>query len=146
MAMSLYFAVLLPFIAGLPSALSRVVAGWRTEGVPPETRRTVLQVIVLTLGLLVLAVGAVLATDWSPPGESWGLARQLVPLPLLAPAVALAVVSAALRGVFFGQQRVLPVVSAQVSEQVLRLFWSWAPCCWPPGRRRRLRCGSASSC
>lgn len=122
MAMSLYFAVLLPFIAGLPSALSRVVAGWRTEGVPPETRRTVLQVIVLTLGLLVLAVGAVLATDWSPPGESWDLARQLVPLPLLAPAVALAVVSAALRGVFFGQQRVLPVVSAQVSEQGLRLL------------------------
>src|SRR5690606_17766051 len=64
----------------------------------------------------------ILATDWSPPGAGWDLARRMVPLPLLAPAVAFAVVSAALRGVFFGQQRVLPVVSAQVGEQALRLL------------------------
>lgn len=122
MAMSLYFAVLLPFIAGLPSALSRVVAGRRSEGVPADTRRLVVQVIALTLALLAVVLGAILTTGWSPPGAGWDLARQLVPLPLLAPAVALAVVSAALRGVFFGQQRVLPVVSAQVGEQMLRLL------------------------
>ncbi|HEX6989120.1 MAG TPA: oligosaccharide flippase family protein [Bacillota bacterium] len=122
MAMSLYFAILLPFIAGLPSALSQVVAGRRAEGVPPETRRTVGQVMGLTLALLLAAVGLILITGWSPPGEGWDLARRLVPLPLLVPAVACAVVSASLRGVFFGQQRVLPVVSAQVGEQALRLL------------------------
>ncbi|HEY8449632.1 MAG TPA: oligosaccharide flippase family protein [Bacillota bacterium] len=122
MAMSLYFAILSPFISGLPTALSQVVAGWRTEGISPHTRHLVVKVTVLTLLLLAVAATLALATDWTPPGENWGLAKQLVPLPLLLPAIGLAVVSASLRGVFLGRQEVAPVVRAQLQEQMARLL------------------------
>lgn len=130
MAMSLYFAVAGPFISSLPAALSQVIAGYRTEGIAPQTRQVVARVAVLTLGLVGLVSAVLMLSPWTPPGESWSLAREMVPLPLLVPAMAFAVVSASLRGVFFGRQHVGPVVVTQLLEQTGRLLMLGALVAW----------------
>lgn len=121
MAMSLYFALLLPVISGLPTALSRIVASQREEGVSPVMQRLVRMVGLLGLSALAVTAIIILRTKWTPPGESWDLARQLVPLPVLLPAIGFAVVAATLRGIFFGRQTVMPVVTSQFVEQSARL-------------------------
>lgn len=131
MALSLYFAIVSPFVAGLPAALSQTIAGWRTEGISPHTRSVVARVAIMSVALVGVTSATALLADWTPPGEGWDMAKQMVPLPLLVPAIAFAVVSASIRGVFFGQQNVLPVVTTQLLEQLARFLMLGALLLWP---------------
>ncbi|GAB6876413.1 oligosaccharide flippase family protein [Thermaerobacter litoralis] len=118
LAMSLYFSLLTPVVAGLPDAVARVTA--RSVGHPALPR-----VITRTAGLavagVVLPAAWLLATGWTPPGPGWAEARRAVPLLLLLPAIALAAASAVLRGQFLGDGRSAWIVVAQLVEQVVRV-------------------------
>lgn len=118
LAMSLYFSLLTPVVAGLPDAVARVTA--RSAGHPALPR-----VITRTAGLAVAGVALpaawLLLTGWTPPGPGWAEARQAVPLALLLPAIALAAASAVLRGQFLGDGRSAWIVVAQLVEQVVRV-------------------------
>lgn len=120
--MSLYMALVQPFAASLPAALAQVLAAGRPRlGPGPDARRTTLQVVAASLGLVV-TIGLLLAR--LPPGllgDGWRLAASLLPLSLLPATLACAVVSAVLRGLLLAYQWAAPIALAQTVEQLVRL-------------------------
>ncbi|QIA27271.1 oligosaccharide flippase family protein [Thermaerobacter sp. PB12/4term] len=118
LAMSLYFSLLTPVVAGLPDAVARVTA--RSAG-HPALPRVITRTAVLAVAGVALPAAWLLLTGWTPPGPGWAEARQAVPLVLLLPAIALAAASAVLRGQFLGDGRSAWIVIAQLVEQVVRV-------------------------
>ena len=118
LAMSLYFSLLTPVVAGLPDAVARVTA--RSAGHPLLPRVIARTATLAVLGVAVPAL-VLLGTGWTPPGPGWDEARRAVPLALFLPAVALAAASAVLRGQFLGDGRAAWIVVAQLVEQLVRV-------------------------
>ncbi|ADU51478.1 polysaccharide biosynthesis protein [Thermaerobacter marianensis DSM 12885] len=135
LAMSLYFSLLTPVVAGLPDAVARVTA---RSPVHPALPRVIARTAWVAVAGVALPAAWLLVTGWTPPGPGWVEARRAVPLALLLPAIALAAASAVLRGQFLGDGRSAWIVVAQLVEQLVRvgaLFLAVHPGVvlpWPP--------------
>ncbi|HEY8393690.1 MAG TPA: oligosaccharide flippase family protein [Thermaerobacter sp.] len=119
LAMSLYFSLLTPVVAGLPDAVARVTArsGARHPALPPVIARTAW----FAAAGVTLPAAWLLLTGWTPPGPGWQEARRAVPLVWFLPALVFAALSAVVRGFFLGADRSMLIVLAQLAEQVVRV-------------------------
>lgn len=119
LAMSLYFSLLTPVVAGLPDAVARVTArsGAGHPALPGVIARTAW---IAAAGVGVPAAWLFL-TGWTPPGPGWQEARQAVPLAWFLPALVFAALSAVVRGFFLGADLSRLIVLAQLAEQVVRV-------------------------
>lgn len=121
MAYPIYTTILALATAGVPVAISILIARKETQGFPGESRR------ILRSSLLLLAVVGLLLS-WLVMWSSKGLAVHVLKDPrayyaimAVAPAIFFAALMSVFRGYFQGQQTMLPTAVSQVIEQIFRV-------------------------
>lgn len=121
MAYPIYTTILALATAGVPVAISILIARKETQGFPGESRR------ILRASLLLLAVVGLLLSllvMWSSQGLAVHVlkdARAYYAIMAVAPAIFLAALMSVFRGYFQGQQTMLPTAVSQVVEQIFRV-------------------------
>lgn len=121
MAYPIYTTILALATAGVPVAISILIARKETQGFPGESRRILrvslllLAVFGLLLTLLVMASARFLALYVLQDG------RAYYAIVAVAPAIFLAGLMSVFRGYFQGQQTMLPTAVSQVVEQIFRV-------------------------
>ena len=121
MAYPIYTTILALATAGVPVAISILIARKETQGFPGESRRILrvslllLAVFGLLLTLLVMASAKFLALHVLQDG------RAYYAIVAVAPAIFLAGLMSVFRGYFQGQQTMLPTAVSQVVEQKFRV-------------------------
>ncbi len=121
MAYPIYTTILALATAGVPVAISILIARKETQGFPGESRRilraslVMLTVLGLLLTLLVIASSKTLAWYVLKDG------RAYYAIMAVAPAIFLAALMSVFRGYFQGQQTMLPTAASQVVEQIFRV-------------------------
>ena len=125
MAYPIYTTILALATAGVPVAISILIARKETQGFPGESRRILrvslllLAVFGLLLTLLVMASAKFLALHVLQDG------RAYYAIVAVAPAIFLAGLMSVFRGYFQGQQTMLPT-AVQVVEQIfVTPYYSW---------------------
>ncbi|MDK2924514.1 MAG: stage sporulation protein [Bacillota bacterium] len=121
MAYPLYAMILALSTAGVPVAISKLVAEKLAQGRPREAR----QVFRVALEALFVSglVFSLLLFGLARFMVGWGFlrdARAYWPVAAISPAIFLVAVASALRGFFQGQQNMMPTAVSQVLEQLLR--------------------------
>lgn len=121
MAYPIYTTILALATAGVPVAISILIARKETQGFPGESRRilrvslVLLAVFGLLLTLLVMASSNTLAWNVLKDG------RAYYAIVAVSPAIFLAALMSVFRGYFQGQQTMLPTAVSQVVEQIFRV-------------------------
>lgn len=121
MAYPIYTTILALATAGVPVAISILIARKETQGYPGESRR------ILRASLLLLAVIGILLSllvMWSSKSLAVYVlkdARAYYAIMAVAPAIFLAALMSVFRGYFQGQQTMLPTAVSQVVEQIFRV-------------------------
>lgn len=122
MAYPLYAVVLTLAVTGIPLALSKLTAEWRTVGRDRDADHLADWALV-GLGLLGLglAAGMALASRWLARAI-FHEPRAALPMLALSPALALVALEAGWRGYFQGRQRMRPTAISQILEQGVRVL------------------------
>mgnify|MGYP001011240702 CR=1 FL=1 len=121
MAYPIYTTILALATAGVPVAISILIARKETQGFPGESRRILrvslllLTVFGLLLTLVVIASSKFLAWYVLKDG------RAYYAIVAVAPAIFLAALMSVFRGYFQGQQSMIPTAVSQVVEQIFRV-------------------------
>lgn len=121
MAYPIYTTILALATAGVPVAISILIARKETQGFPGESRRilrvslVLLTVFGLLLTFLVMASSNTLAWYVLKDG------RAYYAIMAVSPAIFLAAMMSVFRGYFQGQQTMLPTAVSQVVEQIFRV-------------------------
>lgn len=121
MAYPIYTTILALATAGVPVAISILIARKETQGFPGESRRILrvslllLTVFGLLLTVLVMASAKTLAWNVLKDG------RAYYAIVAVSPAIFLAALMSVFRGYFQGQQTMLPTAVSQVVEQIFRV-------------------------
>ena len=122
MAYPLYAVVLTLSVTGIPLALSKLTAEWRTVGRDQDADQLADWALVgLALLGIGLAAGMALASAWLARAV-FHEPRAALPMLALSPALALVALEAGWRGYFQGRQRMRPTAISQILEQGVRVL------------------------
>lgn len=121
LAYPLYAVALAVSVSGVPIALSKETAEYRSRGDERAAERLADWALV-ALGLVgAVLVAAMEAAAWPLAAAVFHEPRAVWPLRALAPALLLVAVQAGLRGDFQGQQDMKPTAVSQILEQAVRV-------------------------
>jgi len=122
MAYPIYTTILSLATAGVPVAISVLVARKEAQGYSGDSRRLMSLSLVLLGGVgLLLAVVLFLSAPWLAR-EVLHEPRAALALAAIAPAIVFAALLAVLRGYFQGYQWMIPTAVSQVVEQIFRVI------------------------
>ncbi|MGE5454761.1 MAG: putative polysaccharide biosynthesis protein [Methylocystaceae bacterium] len=122
MAYPIYTTILSLATAGVPVAISVLVARKEAQGYSGDSKRLMSLSLVLLGGVgLLLAIIVYLAAPWLAT-EVLHEPRAALAIAAIAPAIVFAALMAVLRGYFQGYQWMIPTAVSQVVEQVFRVI------------------------
>jgi len=120
MVFPLYALLLVFSSAGVPIAISKMVAREKVGGNLPECRRILLNAVIL-LGIIGVVISALFMIFSHPIAKLQGNGDVGIIYLAIAPSVFLVCIIAAFRGYFQGFQNMVPTATSQIIEQTVKV-------------------------
>lgn len=121
MANPIYFFLLSISVAGIPLAISKLIAEKKAMGDGAGARKVLRVAVIMMSATGIASTVALLALAPLIAKKVYHDPRAALPLMAIAPSLAFMTVMSALRGYFQGVQKMLPSAASQMTEQVARV-------------------------